>query len=60
MSASPVPEQYLEIERAAEFKSEYYDGRMHARSGTSLPHAFITSNLALKLVQHGVDIAEFP
>jgi len=33
-----TPEQYLEIERKAEFKSEYYDGEMFAMSGASLVH----------------------
>ena len=28
-----TPEQYLEIERAAEFKSEYYQGEMFAMAG---------------------------
>ena len=28
-----TPEQYLEIERAAEFKSEYYGGEMFAMGG---------------------------
>jgi hypothetical protein len=27
-----TPEEYLEIERAAEFKHDYYDGRMYAMS----------------------------
>ena len=30
-----TPEQYLEIERKAEFKSEYYQGEMFAMSGAS-------------------------
>ncbi len=46
---SLTPEQYLEIERAAEFKSEYYDGRMYAMSGASYPHALIIGGLAGKL-----------
>ena len=28
-----TPEQYLEIERKAEFRSEYYDGEMFAMGG---------------------------
>ena len=28
-TAAMTPEQYLDIERAAEFKSEYYKGRMY-------------------------------
>jgi len=31
-----TPEQYLEIERAAEFKSEYYKGEMFAMAGGTL------------------------
>ena len=31
-----TPEQYLEIERKAEFKSEYYQGEMFAMSGACL------------------------
>lgn len=30
-----TPEEYLAIERAAEFKSEYFKGRMFAMSGGS-------------------------
>ena len=41
--ANPVSnlteEQYLAIERAAEFKSEFLDGVMRERSGVSLRHA---------------------
>lgn len=37
MSTRPVsyltPEQYLEIERKAEFRSEYIDGEMFAMAG---------------------------
>jgi len=36
-----TPEEYLAIERSAEFKSEYYEGRMFAMSGGSLPHSVI-------------------
>src|SRR5438067_1633431 len=53
MSAHPqprlTPEQYLEIERAAEFKSDYYDGRMYAKSGGSLRHAIAITGLAAEL-----------
>jgi Uma2 family endonuclease len=42
-------EEYLAIERAAEFKSEYYDGEMFMMAGASLPHNFITSNLSAEI-----------
>src|SRR5215467_2578245 len=53
MSAQPrprlTPEQYLEIERAAQIRSEYYDGRMYAMSGGTHIHALIIANLAREL-----------
>lgn len=53
MSAHPqprlTPEQYLEIERAAEFKSEYYDGHMYAMAGGSYNHARIIARLTAEL-----------
>jgi Uma2 family endonuclease len=61
MSASPNPrmteEEYLKIERAAEFKSEFYDGIMYpmggpyGMSGGSAAHALIIPNLAAELRQ---------
>src|SRR5919199_1130147 len=49
MSAVPktrlTPEQYLAIERKAEFKSEYYNGEMFAMAGASEPHNRIKDNL---------------
>lgn len=43
MSAESIPritpEQYLEADRAAEYKSEYFDGEMYAMSGGSFIHA---------------------
>ncbi len=44
-----TPEQYLEIERAAQFRSEYYNGRMYAMSGGTVPHATIIGNLSREL-----------
>lgn len=38
-----TPEQYLEIERAAETRSEYLAGSMYSMAGGSLSHAFITT-----------------
>ncbi len=40
-----TPEQYLELERKAEFKSEYYAGQIFAMSGGSDKHSLIISNL---------------
>lgn len=34
-----TPEEYLKLEREAEFKSEYYDGQMVAMSDGTLPHS---------------------
>ncbi|MEP7355074.1 MAG: Uma2 family endonuclease [Acidobacteriota bacterium] len=44
-----TPEQYLQIERAAEFRSEYYDGVMYAMSGGTHVHALIIGNLCREL-----------
>src|SRR5271165_4639570 len=38
-------EQYLATDRAAEFKSEFFDGEMVAMSGGSMRHADLQSNL---------------
>ena len=40
-----TPEEYLAIERAAEFKSEFYDGVMYAMTGASYEHNIINVNL---------------
>ena len=41
-----TPEQYLEIERKAEFKSEYYQGEMFLMGGAREAHNLIVFNLA--------------
>jgi Uma2 family endonuclease len=41
-----TPEQYLEIERKAERKSEYWNGEMFAMAGASEPHNLIAHNTA--------------
>src|SRR5690242_7276027 len=46
-----TPEQYLEIDNNAEFKSEYYNGEMFAMSGASTPHVLINSNLIREFSQ---------
>lgn len=53
MSTAPKPrfspEEYLEIERKAEFRSEYVDGEMFALSGASFAHTVITGNVVTGL-----------
>jgi Uma2 family endonuclease len=53
MSAQPqprlTPEQYLELDRASEFRHEYYNGRMYLMPGGTHPHAIITANLSGEL-----------
>jgi hypothetical protein len=41
-----TPEQYLDIERAADYKSEYFDGEIFAMAGASEEHNTITFNLS--------------
>lgn len=42
-------EQYLKLERAAPYKSEFIGGRMHALAGASREHNLIVFNLAGEL-----------
>jgi len=44
-----TPEEYLVIERAAELKSEFYDGRMYAMIGSSYDHNLINANVLANL-----------
>src|SRR5436853_7285502 len=44
--------QYLEIERAAEFKSEFFEGEMFAMAGGSPVHSLLASNLIRELGGH--------
>ena len=44
-----TPEEYLDIERQNEYKSEYIDGEMVAMVGASRRHNIITFNLAGEL-----------
>ncbi len=46
------PEQYLEIERKAEQKSEYYNGEMFAMSGVSRRHDRINVQLTSLIALH--------
>jgi Uma2 family endonuclease len=40
-----TPEEYLAIERKAEIRSEYIQGRMYAMSGASLRHSALVGNI---------------
>jgi Uma2 family endonuclease len=44
-----TPEEYLAIEREAEFKNEYLDGEIIAMVGASEPHNLIVVNLVTEL-----------
>jgi Uma2 family endonuclease len=54
MSASPqpiiTPEMYLEMERTAEIRHEYYRGIVYEMSGGSGNHAILIAHLAASLV----------
>jgi Uma2 family endonuclease len=43
--SSYTPEEYLALERKAEYKSEYLGGKIFALAGASLAHNIITSNI---------------
>jgi len=53
MSTQPkpylTPQQYLEIERSAERKSEYYNGEMFLMSGGTRKHGKVIDNLSRSL-----------
>jgi Uma2 family endonuclease len=44
-----TPEEYLALERRAEYRSEYYDGEIFAMTGASLRHNRITLNIGSEL-----------
>lgn len=44
-----TPQEYLDIERKAETKSEFLDGEMFAMTGGSEPHALIILNIGAEL-----------
>jgi len=46
-----TPEEYLELDRRAERKSEYFRGEMFAMAGASLRHVLIATNIAAGLWQ---------
>src|SRR5262249_3085598 len=51
-----TPEEYLDIERKSDYKSEYFDGEMVAMTGASEKHNLIVTNvireLSLQLKDH--------
>jgi Uma2 family endonuclease len=55
MSSNPktcfTPQEYLAIERKAEFRSEYIDGEIVAMGGASRRHNLITINIAREITQ---------
>jgi Uma2 family endonuclease len=55
--SSISPEQYLDQERQAETRSEYYDGEIIAMSGGSREHSLIAANLIREL---GLQLLEKP
>jgi len=66
MSAIPkrklTPEEYLEIERKAEYKSEYFNGEIFAMAGAKRNHNKIVGNLTGLVWQHlkGKDCEFYP
>lgn len=44
-----TPEQYLEAERSAEYRHEYYNGQIYAMSGGSYQHAQIIGGLVREI-----------
>ena len=65
MASNPVTklseEQYLAIDRAAEFRSEFVDGEMFAMSGSSFRHAALQSNVLVEVANglRGTDCRVF-
>ncbi|MGI8639135.1 MAG: Uma2 family endonuclease [Pyrinomonadaceae bacterium] len=51
------PEEYLEFERKAEIKHEYFDGEIYEMAGASLEHAAISSNINISL---GIQLKKRP
>ena len=44
-----TPEEYIAMERKAEFRNEYFSGQIVAMSGASFAHNFINANLVTEL-----------
>lgn len=43
------PAEYLELEEAAEYKSEYYDGEIFAMAGTTSDHNLVNGNVYARM-----------
>ncbi len=46
-----TPDEYLKLERAAEFKSQYFNGEIFAMSGATRQHCRVTTNLVSRMEQ---------
>lgn len=46
-----TPEEYLTLDRAAEYKAEFIDGEIVAMAGASLAHNLITANVVSEINQ---------
>src|SRR3954447_21413276 len=46
-----TPQEYYELERVAEYKSDYYDGEIFAMAGGMVAHCQICTNIAGELRQ---------
>jgi Uma2 family endonuclease len=44
-----TPEEYLALERSAEFKSEFHDGQIYAMTGASREHNLVSVNICREL-----------
>ncbi len=55
-----TPEEYIALERKAEYKSEYFDGHIIAMAGASSKHNLITGDIFYglypQLIGHGCEI----
>jgi len=48
-------EEYLRLERAAEFKSEYYNGKIYAMAGARRKHVRVAGNISRELGNKLID-----
>lgn len=55
-----IPEEYLAIERTAEFRSEYHHGEMFAMAGGAEAHTMLVDNLMVQLAQNSAAARAVP